>query len=246
MKKKLFEIIVSSFFISILLLGCINIYKSHNTVNAAIASNKYITSIAKKTDIQASIQGKGTILAPVSKDINILKIQLPVDQFDIAKIKIGQKACIKFDEIEDKNFEGNVESISKEETIKNNATTYDVIVSINNPVGVKLGMKANINILTEDRKNVLTVPVGALIERDGMKFVMRTGVKASSKGKLENQVKKDGLTNSPSGQDSEYDSMGKLVQVETGLENQNFVEIINGLSEGDKVLITFPQALKSQ
>ena len=48
MKRKLFKIIVSSLFISILLLGCINIYKSHNTVNAAVASNKYITSMAKK------------------------------------------------------------------------------------------------------------------------------------------------------------------------------------------------------
>ena len=107
-------------------------------------------------------------------------------------------------------------------------------------------MKANINILTEDRKNVLTVPVDALIERDGMKFVMRIGDKDSSKGNVENQEKKGVLTNSTYGQDSEYDSMGKLVQVETGLENQNLVEITSGLSEGDKVLITLPQTLKSQ
>ena len=160
-----------------------------------------------------NVQNSKAVLTII--DPNSLKIKVQVDELDIAKVKAGQKATISVGAIKDKTFDGVVETISPTGTTTNNVTTYDVVVSISNPENIKLGMNASVNIQVDSKDNALAVPVEAVIDRNGSKFVM---------------VAEDGSTRA-----------GKLVPVKTGLETQTYVEITEGLTEAQKVLVSLPQ-----
>lgn len=212
-----------------------------------------------------NVQSGKSILSIV--DVSSFKINVQVDELDIAKVKQGQKAEIKIDAIKDKTFEGTVEEISPVGTTTNNITTYNVSIGIKEPLGVKIGMSANVNILVESKKGVLTIPVEALMDRDGKKYVMvpledKTNTnnnadnqqnEEASKNKQEN-LQQNTQQNSGEGQNKRNaqrstqrncsNTMGiqqKLVPVEIGLINENTVEVISGINEGQVVLISMPQ-----
>jgi HlyD family secretion protein len=209
-------------------------------------------------------------------DMSSLKIKVQVDELDIDKVKIGQKAQITFDAVKDKTFDGTVETIAQTGTSNNNVTTYDVVVDITDPTGIKIGMNANVSIQVDSKDNALVVPSEAVIDRNGQKFVMvpssstTTGTGASNNNaNSQNNSGNNGQstngnsgqsTNGSNGQSSKSNgqqgssgqnrragggysvsSAGKLVRVQTGLENENYVEITQGLNDGDKVLIQLPQ-----
>jgi HlyD family secretion protein len=162
-----------------------------------------------------SAQSSKSVLTIV--DMSSMKIKVSVDELDIGKIKIGQKSVIKFDALKDKSFEGAVEAIAETGTTSNNVTTYEVIVSIKDPSGIKLGMNANVNILVESKENALVIPAAALVEKNGEKFV-----------KVESS-----------------DNSSSLVAIKTGIENENYIEITEGLKEGDKIQIQVSQSSSS-
>ncbi|GIM27356.1 hypothetical protein CPJCM30710_00220 [Clostridium polyendosporum] len=198
-------------------------------------------------------------------DLSSMKVKVAVDELDIAKVKEGQKAELRFDAIKDKVYDGTVESIAQIGTSTNNVTTYDVVIVITDPTNIKIGMNANVNILVDSKDNALTIPLEALVDRNGNKYVMiensernslNTSNNSSDKanGGENNQntsaqngqsIRGNGQANRNGGNMQGYagrgsTSTGKLVQVKTGLENENYVEIVDGITEGQKVLINLP------
>ncbi len=195
-------------------------------------------------------------------DPNSMKIKVAVDELDIEKVKLGQKAEIKFGAIKDKVYEGAVESISQVGNTTNDVTTYDVTVSIKDPTGVKLGMNANVNILVDSKENALTIPTEALVERNGNKYVMvQSDAESTSNAAQEGSTTKESKAvntennqskgNEINGKNTQYSrnnittvglNGGKLVQIKTGLENENYVEVVEGLTEGQKILVSLPKS----
>ena len=200
-----------------------------------------------------NIQSGKTILTVV--DNTSLKIKVSIDELDIAKVQVGQSAEIKFDALSGKTYQGNVDSISQVGTSTNGVTTYDAVISIKNPDGVKIGMNANVNILVSDKKDALTIPTEALVQRNGKNYVLVSDPTSSSQGtstvNTTNTKKQNGNGNSQYGsgngnsKTTNGQNKGKLTQVQIGLENANMVEITSGLKEGDKVLVTLPQVSSS-
>ncbi|MDS0525110.1 efflux RND transporter periplasmic adaptor subunit [Clostridium sp. SHJSY1] len=163
-----------------------------------------------------------TIVDPAS-----FKVKVLVDELNILKVKVGQLAEIKFNAVDDKKFEGVVEEVSQASTIVNNVTTYEVIVSIKNSQDIKIGMNANVNILVENKGNVLTIAKDALIEKEGKKYVMTSNKgEESSENTSESEVNKKSDSN--------------LIPINTGVENGEYVEILDGILEGDNILISLP------
>jgi HlyD family secretion protein len=96
---------------------------------------------------------------------------------------------------------------------KDNVTTFEVRVSINNPGGeLKAQMTANAEILLDEHKNVLTVPENA-VTYDGQK-------KASVE--IPDKSKKEGWRKTP---------------ITVGLSNGSVTEVLTGLKEGDQVVL---------
>lgn len=180
---------------------------------------------------------------------------------------MGQKAQIKFDAIKDKTYEGTVETIAQVGTTENNVTSYDVVVGIAKPEGIKLGMNANVTIQVESKENALVIPAEALVESNGKKFVRveSTDSSSSNSNTQTNNMKEDkaevpseisqgqnknvqttngtqGVKNTQSGNSRQsIAGSGRLVEIKTGLENENYIEVVQGLTEGQKILITLPQ-----
>lgn len=151
----------------------------------------------------------------VMADKLIVKAQ--VDETDIGKIKAGQKAMIILDAYPDNKTDGVVESIEYESQVINNVTIYQVyVLPVNVPDYFKSGMSATVNFTQENRDNVLVLPIRAVKKQGTQSFVFVNG--------------KDKPINS--------------LQIVTGLDNNEEIEIVSGLAEGAEVVIPDPATAK--
>ena len=94
---------------------------------------------------------------------NQVYVQGKVDEADIAHVYMGQPARIKVESFRDRTFVGKVTKIAPLGVEKDNVTTFEVRVSIDNPGGeLKANMTANAEIILDEHKNVLQVPENAV------------------------------------------------------------------------------------
>lgn len=219
-----------------------NTQLSKMTVTSPIGGT--ITAISNSNG--DSVQSGKSVLTVV--DMSSIKIKVSVDELDIGKIKTGQKATIKFDALKDKSFEGAVETIAQTGTTSNSVTTYDVVVAVSNPTGIKLGMNANVTIAVESKENALVIPAEALVENNGQKFVRvesttssTTSTDKNTQNSTNQQTQSNNSSNGAAKNNAQVSSSNsKLVAIKTGLETENYIEITEGLTEGQKVLIKMP------
>ena len=141
-------------------------------------------------------------------DLRKLEVTVFVDETDIGRINVGQRAKFTVDTFANHFFDGRVREIHPKAVIKDNVVNYEVILDIEEKKVAKLRpeMTANVVITTGTRKKVLTLPKEA-IKRKGKKtfIVMMSG------GGLEDK------------------------SVELGWRDGGKIEVISGLNDGDEV-----------
>ncbi|MBR1605551.1 MAG: efflux RND transporter periplasmic adaptor subunit [Alphaproteobacteria bacterium] len=99
----------------------------------------------------------------VAEDLEKMQIETSVVEADIAKVNVGQKVEFSVDSFPDEIFEGVVTQVRNKAITTSNVVTYQVIIEVNNKdLKLKPGMTANVEIITADKKGVLTVPNKAL------------------------------------------------------------------------------------
>ena len=97
-------------------------------------------------------------------DLNQVYVKGKVDESDVGHVYLGQPARIKVESFKDQTFDGKVTKISPMGIEKDNVTTFEVRVSIENKTGeLKALMTANAEIVLEEHKNVLTIPEAAIL-----------------------------------------------------------------------------------
>jgi HlyD family secretion protein len=106
-------------------------------------------------------------------DVSEVYVKGKVDEADISKVYFGQPARIVVESLKDKKFEGKVTKISPLGVEKDNVTTFEVRVSIQNPTGeLKANMSANAEIILEEKHNVLQIPESAVVyDKDRHTFI---------------------------------------------------------------------------
>ena len=160
------------------------------------------------------VLGSTATLVMTEGDVNEVYVDGKVDEADIAHVYLGQPARIKVESFRDRTFNGKVTKISPMGVEKDNVTTFEVRVSINNPGGeLKALMTANAEILLDEHKGVLTVPENAVVY-DNQK---------NASVDIPDKKQKDGT---------------RKVPVTVGLSNGSVTEIVSGLKEGDQVVLT--------
>ena len=162
----------------------------------------------------------------VIADLSRLLFKINVDELDVTKIEVGQEVSITVDAIEGKTFTGFVDYVSLIGSSTNGVTSYPVTVVINEPEGIIPGMNVSANIVVQSKQNVLTVPVSA-IQRGNFVYVKSSDAK---KQKDAETTEKMIPRNVPAG--------FTAVKVETGINDDNNIEIVSGLNEGDIVYVT--------
>ena len=159
------------------------------------------------------VLGSGATLVMTLGDTSQVYVKGKVDESDIGRVYLGQPARIKVESFKDKTFKGVVTKISPMGVEKDNVTTFEVRVSIDNPGGeLKAEMTANAEIILDEHKNVLQIPEGAIIyDKDRTAAV---------------QVP------DPKGKDGQ-----RKVAINIGISNGAKTEVLKGLKEGDQVIL---------
>ena len=159
------------------------------------------------------VLGSTATLVMTLGDTHEVYVKGKVDESDIAKVYLGQPARIKVQSFRDKTFAGRVTKIAPLGVEKDNVTTFEVQISIDNPGGeLKANMTANGEIVLEEHKHVLTIPEQAVIyDKDRNATVW-----------VPDAHGKDGH---------------RVVPVKVGLSNGSRIEITAGLNSGDKVVL---------
>jgi len=159
------------------------------------------------------VLGSTATLVMTEGDVNEVYVQGKVDEADIAHVYMAQPARIKVESFRDRVFDGKVTKIAPLGVEKDNVTTFEVRVSINNPGGeLKANMTANAEILLDEHKGVLTVPENAVIYDSAKNASVEIPDKKQKEGKRKTAVK-------------------------VGLSNGAVTEIVSGLKEGDTVVL---------
>jgi HlyD family secretion protein len=159
------------------------------------------------------VLGSTATLVMTLGDTSEVYVKGKVDESDIGKVYLGQPARIKVESFKDKTFTGKVTKISPMGVEKDNVTTFEVRVSINNPEGVlKAMMTANAEIILEEHKGVLQIPEGSIIYDKDKKASVEVPAPKAKEGK-------------------------KKVAVNIGISNGAKTELLSGLKEGDEVVL---------
>ena len=142
----------------------------------------------------------------------LYQIEANVAEVDIAKIKLGNSARITLDAYgQDTIFEARVIKIDPAETIIEGVANYKVTLELTKDDDrFKSSMTANIDIVSQKKDNVLTVPQRAIISKNGQRFVKI----------LQNEASHE-------------------IEVKTGLKSSDsYIEILQGLNLGDQVIVS--------
>ncbi|MBS6762529.1 MAG: biotin/lipoyl-binding protein [Clostridium sp.] len=139
-----------------------------------------------------------------------MKVNIQVDEMDILSVSLGQKANIVLNALPGEIFEGKITHINKVGKANSGVTKYPVEITANKNDEMLSGMNASASVLTEERKNVLTVPAEAISEEGGKSYVYTS------------YDQKTGMTT------------GKK-EVTTGLTDGVNIEVIKGLKEGETI-----------
>jgi HlyD family secretion protein len=139
--------------------------------------------------------------------------EVTLNEVDIAKAKVGQKATLTFDAVDGLSLTGKVSEIDAVGTVSQGVVSYSVKIAFDEQDDrVKPGMSATASIITDSRQNVLMVPNAA--------------VKSDNSGSYVEMLPDNGAALAKPAR----------VAVETGLSNDDYTEIKSGLSEGAAVV----------
>ncbi|MCF8215269.1 MAG: HlyD family efflux transporter periplasmic adaptor subunit [Chlorobium sp.] len=141
-----------------------------------------------------------------------LIVKAYVDETDIGKVRIGQKTVIGLDAYPEIRVKGVIEHIHYESHLQNNVTIYTVdVIPETIPDVFRSGMSANIDILVIEKKDALLLSSAAVSSRNGRSIVW-----------LKNEESKLGMISRA---------------VRTGIQDENNIEILDGVDEGAVVLL---------
>ena len=105
------------------------------------------------------------------QSVDSFELVASVDELDIADIQAGQHATVTVDAREGKTYAGVVTRISDTGTVLNGVASFDVTIRLDEAEGLKSGMSASADIITQEKKGVLRVPVEAIATSGGQEYV---------------------------------------------------------------------------
>lgn len=202
------------------------------TVIVAPASGVIINKLVEPgTTVAASFQTPN--LFEIAADTTKMQVEASVDEADIGQIRAGQMVSFTVDSYPDDVFRAKVRQVRQAPVEAQNVVSYLVIIDVDNVNGKLLpGMTANVEIITDVRKNVTRVPTNALRFRP--RLANRPQLVAEKPGsdpeKKGNTRPKVYLVS-----DDPYRPVRKTIR--TGLQGEEYTEIVSGLKTGDKILV---------
>ncbi len=151
-------------------------------------------------------------------DLERLQVDAFVDEVDIGKVEVGQRAKFTVDAFPANEFEGRVAAIYPKAIIQDNVVNYDVVIDVETPYHglLRPEMTASVTIFQEERQGVLAIPTRAVRRERG-----RTLVYVHENGQAQPR------------------------EVRLGWRDGPWVEVVSGLQEGETILLEAPDVTGS-
>ncbi len=207
-----------------------------------------VDGIISKLDIEegervvGTIQMTGTTMMRIA-NMSIMEVQVDVSENDILKVSEGDSASIEVDAYLDRTFLGIVTEIANSASTIGTTTSlttdqvtnfvvkilmdpasYEDIVTPRSPFPFRPGMSASVEINTHAEKDILSVPIIAVTTRDINQSRESDGEEVDEDEDLREVVFVC------------YGDSLKMVQVETGIQDDNYIQVIKGLKEDQEVV----------
>lgn len=180
-------------------------------------------------------------------DSGRMQVVFDVDELDIEKIQIGQEVNITADALSNRTYTGNVVRIAQEGSVSSNVAYYWVVIEITDWDGLKVGMTTSLEIVVEQSEDTLLVPITAVHISQGQKYVLLadettgTTVEASAAAGETDKTSEASTESSASTGETKGNRAKNLpanaVIVTTGISDDDYVEILSGLEEGQEILV---------
>jgi HlyD family secretion protein len=133
----------------------------HTTIRAPVNGVVVSRAVDVGQTVAASLQAP--TLFTIAEDLTKMQVEVSVDEADIGRIKLEDRATFTVDSFPGQTFTGLVVQIRKAAQIVQNVVTYTVVVAVDNPGGRLLpGMTANVKMIVAEKPNVVKVPNAAL------------------------------------------------------------------------------------
>jgi HlyD family secretion protein len=243
---------------------------ANNNIAQSEASLRDAQSLLAKTTIFAPMSGRVTrlnvqegetaIMGTLNKDaatlltisdMSLLETKVKVDETDVSRISIGDSTVVQIDAFPDTTFIGRVSEISNS-SIKgvssatgnpaDQAIDYEVTIQLlNAPPTTRPDFSATAKIITDTRKNVLSIPIIALTVREDSLAKRDSGAVTLAKTTSDKQVgKRDVEGVFLVGKDNKV----TFKPVKVGIAGEKYFEVVDGLKEGDRIVGGTYQAIR--
>jgi HlyD family secretion protein len=242
---------------------------ARHSVEQATAAVRDARSSLGKTTIYAPMSGRVTrlnvengetaIMGTLNKDaatlltiadMSVLETKVKVDETDVARISLGDSAVIQIDAFPDTTFVGRVTKISnsalktaaQQQANQDQAVDYEVTIQLlNTPTETRPDFSATAKIITDARRNVLSIPIIALTVRENEALAKEDTAVGLGKPKPKKEVGK---------KDVEgvfvvaADNKVTFRPVKVGIAGEKHFEVLGGLKSGDKIVAGTYQAIR--
>ncbi|MFM2414975.1 MAG: hypothetical protein RI911_668 [Candidatus Parcubacteria bacterium] len=176
--------------------------------------------------------GNGTLIATVVSPQQIAELSL--NEVDAAKIKVGNKASLTFDALEELSLTGKVAHIDPVGTVSQGVVSYIVQIKFDTQdERVKPSMTVNAAIITAVQPDVLTVPMSSIKNQGG-----RTSVQVFIPAYIPPPITDtdDATATNPQQDGITTEQVPESVSVQVGISDDAYTEITSGLTEGQQII----------
>jgi HlyD family secretion protein len=185
------------------------------------------TVITRNVDVGQTVVTslQSSTLFLIGKDLSKMQVDTNVSEADVSSVRAGQKVFFTVQAYPDRTFEGEVTQVRRDPITVQNVVTYDVVVAVDNGERLLLpGMTADTHIITDERSDVLRVPLPAVrFSPTGFRGGHRPAGREEGPSARVWVLREGHL---------------KPVRVTTGLDDGSLIEVSGeGLAAGDRVAV---------
>jgi len=182
-----------------------------NTIDQARIVAPFAGTVTEISAVSGELVSNGDAAVRID-NLEYLMVDVYISEIDINKVAAGQRAILTFDALPNKEYNGNVESISSAGTDDNGVVEFRMRVVVADPdASVMPGFTAVVSIITSEDAGALLVPTQSIQTQNGQPVVIR--------------VNADGSTSA--------------IPVELGIVSDQYTQILNGeLTAGDRLVVS--------
>jgi len=180
-----------------------------------------------------TMNNPGTVLMTIA-DLSVMEVEVEVDETDVVGVQVGQQSEVRVDAFPNQVIKGKVTEIGSSAlqklTTSQESKDFNVVITLENPPDkLKPGLSASADIITAQKKDVMAVPISALVLKEK---------------KAEDKEDKNQKEKEEEGVYVVKDNRVEFIPVKKGITGELLIEISSGLKDGQEIVVGPYSALR--